>query len=144
MSRVPDEPRTEADELAFAAAREICRRHARSFYFASFFLPKPKRDASYAVYAFCRLIDDAIDVGENEKSAPNPTTVGVACCSTSELDTRLALFRDKLEVIYANKLPGPGAASDSNLAALYAFQKTVHRYEIPKQYFLELAEGCRM
>ena len=27
---------------------------------------------------------------------------------------------------------------------LYAFQKTVHRYEIPKQYFLDLAEGCRM
>ena len=46
---------------AFRAARGICRQHAKSFYFASFFLPNHKRNAAYAVYAFCRMIDDAID-----------------------------------------------------------------------------------
>src|SRR5262245_36402705 len=46
---------------AFRAARDICRRHARSFYFSSAFLSRTKRDASFAVYAFCRMIDDAID-----------------------------------------------------------------------------------
>lgn len=50
----------DANAAEFEAARRICRHHARSFYFASFFLPVRKRLAAYAVYAFCRLIDPAM------------------------------------------------------------------------------------
>lgn len=39
----------------------IVRRHARTFALASAFLPLPKRRATYALYAFCRLADDAVD-----------------------------------------------------------------------------------
>ncbi|HYW50343.1 MAG TPA: phytoene/squalene synthase family protein [Gemmatimonadaceae bacterium] len=39
----------------------IVRRHARTFALASAFLPITKRRATYAMYAFCRLADDAVD-----------------------------------------------------------------------------------
>jgi 15-cis-phytoene synthase len=129
----------EADPTAFAAARDICRRHARSFYFASFFLPRPKRYAAYAVYGFCRMIDDAIDCAD---VPAGPSTVAGTCCSTSELDQKLDLFRRRLDEIYANRLEAD--ESDPQQLALRAFQSTVHRYQIPQQYFLDLAHGCRM
>ncbi len=39
----------------------IVRRHARTFALASVFLPLAKRRGTYALYAFCRLADDAVD-----------------------------------------------------------------------------------
>lgn len=39
----------------------IVRRHARTFALASAFLPIAKRRATYALYSFCRLADDAVD-----------------------------------------------------------------------------------
>jgi 15-cis-phytoene synthase len=39
----------------------IVRRHARTFALASAFLPLTKRRGAYALYAFCRLADDAVD-----------------------------------------------------------------------------------
>ncbi len=39
----------------------IVRRHARTFALASAFLPITKRRATYALYSFCRLADDAVD-----------------------------------------------------------------------------------
>jgi phytoene synthase len=157
---------TSETEQAFRAARDICRRHARSFYFSSAFLNRAKRDGSYAVYAFCRMIDDAIDqddqsiesteVGGWESGAggrrvqpdPRPTTHDprpTGCCSTSALEQRLQLFRARLDDIYQNRLQLPLLEHRSETQhALHAFALTVHRYEIPQQYFLDLAEGCRM
>jgi len=141
------EKRDTTDEQAFRAARAICRRHAKSFYFASVFLPRAKRDAAYAVYAFCRMIDDAIDQpgdAEDSKPAP-PSTLAASCCSTNSLEQRLEMFRARLNDIYAERLelPLPEFRSEEQ-HALRAFALTVHRYEIPQEYFMELAEGCRM
>jgi phytoene synthase len=141
------EKRTGADELAFQAARTICRRHAKSFYYASVFLPRVKRDAVYAVYAFCRMIDDAINQpGETDNSqSPPPGMAGGSCCSTNSLEQRLEMFRARLNDIYAERLelPLPEFRSEEQ-HALRAFALTAHRYEIPRDYFMELAEGCRM
>jgi phytoene synthase len=145
-----------ADAPAFAAAREICRRHARSFYFASTFLPRAKRDAAYAVYAFCRMIDDAIDEDDDaieRDDGARPTAAAAAGRAsappdrgpTSGLDSRLALFRNRLDDIYSDRVqPPPAAVRSEARLALHAFALTARRYEIPKAYFLELAEGCRM
>jgi 15-cis-phytoene synthase len=135
---------TESDSAlvnAFAAARSICRQHARSFYFASFFLPRHKRDAAYSVYAFCRMIDDAID--QNDDSIESSSVS--SCSSCGGLDKRLELFRDRLDEIYSGtlELPNPEFRSETQ-HALFAFSRTVQRFEIPKEYFLDLAEGCRM
>ena len=47
------------DDAAYC--REIVRRHARTFWLASHFLPAPKRRAAFALYAFCRVADDMVD-----------------------------------------------------------------------------------
>lgn len=46
---------------AYQACAEITRRHSRTFYLASGLLPKDKRRAARALYAFCRVSDDIVD-----------------------------------------------------------------------------------
>jgi phytoene synthase len=113
---------------SFDAARSICRTHARSFYFSSFFLPKPKRDAAYAVYAFCRLLDDATDEAEN----------------SADVERQITRFCDLLNAVYAGYEPDLPGGSDEAKLALRAFAITVNQYQVPREYFFEIAEGCRM
>ncbi|MGN6626149.1 MAG: phytoene/squalene synthase family protein [Tepidisphaeraceae bacterium] len=117
--------RADCEAAEFEAAREICRRHARSFYFASHFLPRAKRAHAYAVYAFCRLLDDAVD------EAPN----------AEQQVARLVEFDELLDSVYDGNLPDEPTERDR---ALRAFAITVDRCRIPKRLFQELAEGCRM
>jgi 15-cis-phytoene synthase len=48
-------------------AAQLCSRLTRksgsNFYYAFLFLPRPRRQALYAVYAFCRIVDDVADLG---------------------------------------------------------------------------------
>src|SRR5256885_3669417 len=46
---------------AYAVCRGIARRAAKNFYFSFLVLPKEKRDAICAVYAFMRHADDITD-----------------------------------------------------------------------------------
>jgi phytoene synthase len=41
----------------------LTRRSRSNFYFAFLTLPRARRDALYAVYAFCRTVDDVADLG---------------------------------------------------------------------------------
>lgn len=109
---------------AWDAARVICRRHAKSFHFASFFLPKHKRAAAYAVYAFCRLLDDAVD------TRPGREQEGVA------------EFESLLARVYADDVDS--LPRDEAGLALRAFHATVRQYDIPQSLFNDLAHGCRM
>ena len=45
----------------FRFCRDVTRRSASSFYYALRLLPRARRKALYAVYAFCRAVDDAAD-----------------------------------------------------------------------------------
>jgi phytoene synthase len=45
----------------FRFCREVTRQSASSFYYALRLLPPARRKALYAVYAFCRAVDDAVD-----------------------------------------------------------------------------------
>jgi len=66
------------DILSLSASREVCRKvtrhHAKSFYFASHVLPAQKRHDAYAVYAFCRHVDDQIDLAPDEASRARALT----------------------------------------------------------------------
>ena len=46
----------------------LTRQSGTSFYYAFRILPKDKRDAIYALYSFCRVVDDCVDEegGEGE------------------------------------------------------------------------------
>jgi len=49
---------------AYRECAEITRRSGSSFASAFWMLPKPKRNALHAIYAFCRLADDIADAPE--------------------------------------------------------------------------------
>src|SRR5208282_5058383 len=48
-------------QAAYSVCRHIARSAARNFYYGFLVLPKPKRDAISAVYAFMRRADDISD-----------------------------------------------------------------------------------
>jgi len=48
-------------DKAYAACRAIARREAKNFYYAFVALPKPRRNAICAIYAFMRQADDLAD-----------------------------------------------------------------------------------
>ena len=82
-------------------------------------LPRPKREAAYAVYAFCRLLDDAADTGGD-----------------------VSTFDRALDAAYAGEAADVG--DEQARLALAAFAETVRRYDVPQRYFQDLAAGCRM
>ena len=59
-----------------AADRAVCagllRGGSRSFHAASRLLPPRVRDAAVALYAFCRVADDAIDDAPPGDAVPRP------------------------------------------------------------------------
>jgi len=97
-----------------AACREMIRTGSRSFFIASKFLPGRVREAAYALYAFCRLSDDAVDCGGGPAEA-------------------VARLRGRLAKIYAGE---PEAEPVDR-----ALADTVSDFEIPKRLFDALLEG---
>ncbi len=43
----------------------LTRKSRSNFYYAFVLLPRPQREAIYAVYAFCRIVDDVVDIGRD-------------------------------------------------------------------------------
>ena len=107
----------------FRASREETRRHAKSFYFASHVLPRQKRMAAYALYAFCRYVDNVVD---------DIPVEGTAAPSISRIDE----VREQLDFVYAQ--------SPSMHPRLLAFRETVCAFQIPKELFLDLLRGAKM
>src|SRR5437762_12774868 len=48
-------------ENAAAYCKKLTTRSRSNFYYAFLFLPRERREALEAVYAFCRLVDDVVD-----------------------------------------------------------------------------------
>ena len=68
---------TEADTLdsAYDYCARITRTNSRTFYLASMLLPRHKRRAVQALYAFCRSTDDLVD--ETQGLAMESSRIGV-------------------------------------------------------------------
>lgn len=103
----------------FRQARAITRQYAKTFYFASNFLPLEKRLAAYSVYAICRISDESVD-GQTDSSK----------------EKRLHEIKDDIALAYH----GPSFKNP----LLLAFRQTVISYKIPKQYFDDLLLGMEM
>jgi phytoene synthase len=117
-----------SETAELAVSREACRvmtaQHAKTFFFASHTLPRQKRLDAYAVYAFCRHVDDHIDL------APD-----------AEARTRgVVELRQLLEAAYAEG----GSFTDQLFPWLPAFRETVRRRMIPRQLFEELIAGVEL
>ena len=104
----------------------MTRHHAATFYFASHVLPAQKRSDAYAVYAFCRHVDDQIDLAPDEAA-------------------RLRALADLSHLLHAAYLPGEnGTSFESSLPWLRAFRETIRRRAIPAGYFEDLLKGVEM
>jgi phytoene synthase len=118
------------DAAALVLSREACRQmtrhHAKTFYFASHVLPPQKRGDAYAVYAFCRHVDDAVDLAPDE----------------SARHAALRTLRGLLGTAYAEQ--PPDATTSAALPWLAAFRETIRRRAIPQHYFEDLIVGVEM
>lgn len=97
------------------ACREATRAHATSFYFASFPLSPARKHAAFAIYAFCRWVDDVID----------------------ETPTDTQPDRASLEAELTRLLDG-----QSPLPFGPAFAEASRQYAIPYCFYADLIEGC--
>ena len=78
-------------ELALKHVTSVVRKSRTTFYWAMRFLPTEQRNAMYAVYAFCREIDDIADLPgkKNEKLG------------------RLTQWREEIESVYSGSPKTP-------------------------------------
>jgi phytoene synthase len=62
-------PRSAEDSSAdLEACKALLRRGSKSFAMASLLLPRRARDPAAALYAFCRVLDDEVDVGSADEA----------------------------------------------------------------------------
>jgi phytoene synthase len=94
--------------------RQLMRGGSKTFFAASLLLPPRVRAPATALYAFCRLADDAIDLGAD----PFAEMTGL---------------KERLAAIYDGR-PGPDPADR-------ALCQVVHRFAIPRELLDALLEG---
>jgi presqualene diphosphate synthase len=112
-----------ADQLGEDALRETIRHRVEaagtSFYWAMRLLPRDRRHGMYAIYAFCREVDDIAD-GER------PVEHKLAA---------LAGWREEIEALYDGR--------PRHLMAR-ALSGPVRRYQLRREYFLAILAGMEM
>jgi squalene synthase HpnC len=124
-----------------AGSYEACHRIARAsrsnFYYAFFLLPKPKRDALAALYAFMRLIDDVSD--ENQSLLAKQRDLAKWRAAFDEAVTGHSQVFDGTAA-----MPLPSEASYGEAEVLPALVDTMQRYKMPARYLHDLISGAEM
>lgn len=107
---------------SYEYCRKITKEYAKSFYFASTFLPADKRKATYALYGFCRYTDNLVDdnVGKDSQFV--------------ELE-----LRKWAEEVYRGIKRGI-----SQNPIIRAFIDVLKQYPINPDHAFELIEGVKM
>jgi phytoene synthase len=132
------EPVTTPSDVAqsYEQCHNIARAAHSNFYYAFYLLPKPKRDALAALYAFNRLVDDVAD--EDAELAVKQR--GLARWR-AELDEAVTGVHQVFDGNAALTMGVPPIAARSILPAL---ADTLARYSIPTRYLHDLISGAEM
>jgi phytoene synthase len=101
---------------AYRECADITRRSGSSFASAFWMLPKPRRNALHAVYAFCRLADDIAD---------DPAIAG-------DRTALLARWREELDDAFHG---------NAQHAVGVALSDAIESYWLPERVFLDLLDG---
>ncbi len=107
-----------SQQEAYRYCRTVTHRGGPHFSVGFRFLPPQKRDAIYAVYAFCRYADDIVDEHQ-----------------VRPLEVLLKEWEEELHRCYRQEPTHPIGV---------ALSDAIGRYPIPLAGFLGLIEGCRM
>ncbi|MEO7298975.1 MAG: squalene/phytoene synthase family protein, partial [Verrucomicrobiota bacterium] len=108
-------------DFAMEQSRNITRKSASNLASAFVLLPKPKRDAMSALYAFCREVDDVAD----DESVP-----------VEKRREQLAQWRADIRRACENGQP--------QFIVNQELQPVIARYKLPFDYFDELIRGVEM
>jgi phytoene synthase len=103
---------------AYEYCHQVTRKADTNFYLGFTFLPKDKRNAVYASYAFCRYADDIVDEMKGK---------GV--------EALILRWERDLDNAYVGKATHP---------IMVAMADAVKRYRIPKEPYKGLIAGCKM
>jgi phytoene synthase len=103
------------------ASRAITRKSASNLALAFVLLPKPKRDAMAALYAFCREVDDVAD----DESIP-----------VEQRRVSLAAWREDIRRACRSEQP--------QFEVNRELQSVIRRYQLPFEHFDELIQGVEM
>jgi squalene synthase HpnC len=120
---------------------EECHRIAReahsSFYYAFFLLPKAKRDALAALYAFMRLVDDVADEGDD---------IGVKQRGLAKWRAALDQAVTGQEQVFDGNaaMAAPADSLEGAADVLPALVDTMERYRMPARYLHDLISGAEM
>src|SRR5271154_3362025 len=102
-------------------SRAITRKSASNLALAFVLLPKPKRDAMSALYAFCREVDDVAD----EESVP-----------AEKRRAQLAGWRADVKRACENQAP--------QFPVNRELQPVIKQFSLPFELFDQLVQGCEM
>ena len=105
-------------ESDYARCAAITRRASSNFYYAFMLLPRERRRALNAVYAFCRFIDDIAD----DRASAKPAEL-------------LERWRAELDLVYAGAPTHPISR---------ALAHDVRRFAIPRRHLEAIIDGVEM
>ncbi len=111
---------------SFRYCHRVTRQRARNFYYGLKLMPREKRAAMYAIYAFMRTCDDMAD-GDTGNGDPQAAL------------QRIEQFRQTME--YVINQPADAALPEGELWP--AFYQVVHQYHIETQYLHAMLDGQR-
>jgi 15-cis-phytoene synthase len=122
---------------SYDACQRIARAAHSNFYYSFFLLPKEKRDALTALYAFMRRIDDVSDEGAD--LAAKQCGLAKWRSALDEAVTGRDQHFDGTAALPLSDSPPAGAAQ-----VLPALGDTLRRYKIPARYLHDLISGAEM
>jgi phytoene synthase len=124
---VIDDVEDEALREAYTHCRSITKKHAKTFYMATRFLPNEKQRGIFAIYGLCRYLDDLVDEAED--------LIHYKKITVDQIDEKLELFKQRLIDVYDGKIV--------NDPILSAFSDTLKKYHISMDLPFLLMEGVK-
>ena len=131
---------------SYRAVRRLSRRSGSNFYRSFWLLPRPKRDAMCALYAFARVTDDLGDCDEPSSIKALwldwwRRTTALNLIGEDEIDA--VVLPDNLDDVAGgqDRLGDGGRLRRAAMEILPALRDASVRYSIPSRYLLEIIDG---
>ncbi|HEY1907570.1 MAG TPA: squalene/phytoene synthase family protein [Myxococcaceae bacterium] len=126
----------------YRRAKAVTRRHARSFSLASLLLFGARRRAAFALYAFCRRLDDLVDCEDGGSALTQRLSRARTLIASLYRETP-HLADPQLGPVHARA--GTAPPDDAwDLAELAALRDTIGRFGVPEQPLQDLVSGMEM
>ena len=109
-------------KAAFTHARLATAHYSKSFYMSSLMLPPKRRWPTFALYGFCRHVDNLVDNPRNR--------------SQEELVNEIRALEQEIHIAYRT--------GESEHPVIRSFIIAAVNYNIPKEYPLDLLKGVQM